>query len=68
MLKSGASQYIEFKSVEASFIYSGEGELFPVPDSRSAIFRDSSLSLSEKTRLGGFFKLVEAHLRTDEAD
>lgn len=67
MLKSGASQYIEFKSIDASFIYSGEGELSPVPDTRSAIFRDSSLSLSEKTRFGSFFKLVEAHLRAEVA-
>ncbi|THG09768.1 hypothetical protein TEA_019733 [Camellia sinensis var. sinensis] len=50
MLKSGASHYMEFKSVDANFVCDGDGKLLSVPDSRSAIFSDTSLGLAEKTR------------------
>ncbi|CAL5336772.1 unnamed protein product [Camellia sinensis] len=63
MLKSGASHYMEFKSVDANFVCDGNGKLLSVPDSRSAIFSDTSLGLAEKTRLGIFFKLVDGHLK-----
>ncbi|KAL7219261.1 hypothetical protein ACSBR2_012362 [Camellia fascicularis] len=63
MLKSGASHYMEFKSVDANFVCDGDGKLLSVPDSRSAIFSDTSLGLAEKTRLGIFFKLVDGHLK-----
>ncbi|CAL5394548.1 unnamed protein product [Camellia sinensis] len=43
MLKSGASHYMEFKSVDANFVCDGDGKLLSVPDSRSAIFSDTSL-------------------------
>ncbi|PSS00387.1 Rab escort protein [Actinidia chinensis var. chinensis] len=66
MLKSGTSQYMEFKSVDASFVCGGDGKLVTVPDSRSAIFKDTSLGLAEKTRLSSFFKLVEGHLKSDD--
>ncbi|GAB4848387.1 hypothetical protein Ancab_003082 [Ancistrocladus abbreviatus] len=62
MLKSGVSQYVEFKSIDASFIYDGNGNLSTVPDSRSAIFKDRSLGLTEKNQLMRFFKLVQEHL------
>ncbi|XP_052195973.1 rab escort protein 1 isoform X2 [Diospyros lotus] len=67
ILKSGASQYMEFKSVDASFLCGGEGNLLSVPDSRSAIFKDANLGLAEKNRLGRFFKLVEGHLKAAES-
>ncbi|KAF9593646.1 hypothetical protein IFM89_024463 [Coptis chinensis] len=52
MLKSGASHHVEFKSIDASFIYSEEdGKLYTVPDSRSAIFKDRTLGLMEKNQL-----------------
>ncbi|GMP97310.1 hypothetical protein CsSME_00045615 [Camellia sinensis var. sinensis] len=63
MLKSGASQYMEFKSVDANFVCDGDGKLSSVPDSRSAIFSDTTLGLAVKTRLGIFFKLVDGHLK-----
>lgn len=62
MLKSGASQYMEFKSIDASFIGDENGKLWNVPDSRAAIFKDKSLSLMEKNQLMRFFKLVQGHL------
>ncbi|XP_047322689.1 rab escort protein 1 [Impatiens glandulifera] len=68
LLKSGISQYVEFKSIGSSFISDGSGKLFNVPDSRSAIFKDTSLGLTEKTRLGKFFKLVEEHLKAVRSD
>lgn len=60
MLRSGASHHVEFKSVNASFLYH-EGKLLPVPDSREGIFKDRSLSLTEKSQLMRFFKLVREH-------
>lgn len=61
MLKSGASHHLEFKSVDASFVYR-EGKIWPVPDSREGIFKDRSLGLTEKSQLMRFFKLVRGHL------
>ncbi|KAL6959830.1 hypothetical protein U1Q18_039982 [Sarracenia purpurea var. burkii] len=68
MLKSGASQYMEFKNVDASFVRDGDGKLSSVPDSRSAIFKDSTLGLADKNRLASFFKLVEGHLKAVGSD
>lgn len=62
LIKSAASQYVEFKSVDASFVGDESGKLWNVPDSRAAIFKDKSLSLMEKNRLMRFFKLVQGQL------
>ncbi|KAL9393814.1 hypothetical protein Peur_013099 [Populus x canadensis] len=51
MLKSEASQYVEFNSVDASFVGDGNGKLWNVPDSRAAIIKDKSLTLMEKNQL-----------------
>ncbi|KAJ0244399.1 Rab escort protein 1 [Hirschfeldia incana] len=68
MLKSGSNNYVEFKSVDASFVGDSSGEVRSVPDSRAAIFKDKSLALLEKSQLMKFFKLVQAHLAEhDEA-
>ncbi|KFK38115.1 hypothetical protein AALP_AA3G071400 [Arabis alpina] len=72
MLKSGSNNYVEFKSVDSSFVGDSCGELRNVPDSRGAIFKDKSLTLLEKNQLMKFFKLVQQHLAstsetTDEA-
>ncbi|KAL0857988.1 hypothetical protein Bca101_063142 [Brassica carinata] len=66
MLKSGSNNYVEFKSVDASFVGDSSGELRNVPDSRGAIFKDKSLTLLEKNQLMKFFKLVQTHLVKDE--
>ncbi|XP_010248581.1 PREDICTED: rab escort protein 1 isoform X2 [Nelumbo nucifera] len=68
LLKSGASHHIEFKSIDASFIYTGDGRLLAVPDSRAAIFKDRSLGLTEKNQLMRFFKLVQEHFESVAAD
>lgn len=62
MLKSGASHYLEFKNIDASFVCDADGRFSTVPDSRAAIFKDRSLSLTEKNQLMRFFKLVQGHL------
>lgn len=63
MLRSGCSQYVEFKSIDASFVYEeNDKKLMSVPDSRAAIFKDKSLGLTEKNQLMRFFKLVQQHL------
>lgn len=62
MLKSGANNYVEFKSIDASFVGDSSGELRNVPDSRAAIFKDKSLTLLEKNQLMKFFKRVQSHL------
>ncbi|KAF2547661.1 hypothetical protein F2Q70_00023856 [Brassica cretica] len=67
MLRSGSNNYVEFKSVDASFVGDSSGELRSVPDSRGAIFKDKSLTLAEKNQLMKFFKLVQAHLAAEEA-
>ncbi|XP_041995229.1 rab escort protein 1-like [Salvia splendens] len=59
ILKTGINQYMEFKSVDASFVSSGEGKLESVPDSRSAIFKSRSLLGPEKYQLMNFFKHVQ---------
>ncbi|KAK2966845.1 hypothetical protein RJ640_027804 [Escallonia rubra] len=62
MLKSGTNQYMEFKNVDASFVFDkNSGGLNSVPDSRSAIFKDTSLSYREKNQLMSVFKLVQGH-------
>ena len=69
MLKSGASQYLEFKGIDASFVCDADGQFSTVPDSRAAIFKDRTLSLTEKNQLMRFFKLVQGHLAaSDEAE
>ncbi|KAF3532355.1 hypothetical protein DY000_02043761 [Brassica cretica] len=62
MLKSGSNNYVELKSVDASFVGDSSGELRNVPDSRGAIFKDKGLTLLEKNQLMKFFKLVQTHL------
>ncbi|KAI3867146.1 hypothetical protein MKX03_008198 [Papaver bracteatum] len=62
LLNSGGIHHVEFKSIDGSFIYGANGELSAVPDSRSAIFKDRSLGLTEKNQLMRFFKLVQAHI------
>ncbi|XP_015576358.2 rab escort protein 1 isoform X1 [Ricinus communis] len=66
MIKTGANQYVEFKSIDASFVGDENGKLWNVPDSRAAIFKDKSLSLMEKNRLMRFFKLVQSQIATNE--
>ncbi|KAL7154766.1 hypothetical protein ABFS83_03G024600 [Erythranthe nasuta] len=68
ILKTGINQYMEFKSVDASFISSADGKLENVPDSRSAIFKNRGLSLTEKNQLMKFFKLVQRHLGDEETE
>ncbi|XP_048128566.1 rab escort protein 1 isoform X2 [Rhodamnia argentea] len=65
ILRSGANQYVEFKSIDASLFYDKDGNLVNVPDSRAAIFKDKSLSLVEKNVLMRFFKLVQQHFSGD---
>ncbi|KAI3868927.1 hypothetical protein MKX03_025768, partial [Papaver bracteatum] len=70
LLNSGGKHYIEFNGNDCSFIYGANGELSAVPDSRSAIFKDRSLGLTEKNQLMRCFKLVQAHIEglTDHAE
>ncbi|GAY59394.1 hypothetical protein CUMW_194200 [Citrus unshiu] len=68
MLKSGASHYLEFKSIDATFMLDTDAKLCSVPDSRAAIFKDKSLGLMEKNQLMRFFKLVQGHLSLDESE
>ncbi|CAK9164952.1 unnamed protein product [Ilex paraguariensis] len=63
MLRLGVNQYMEFQSIEGSFVCDGDGKLWNVPDSRKAIFKDRSLGLTEKNQLMRFFKLVQEHLQ-----
>lgn len=68
MLKSGASHYLEFKSIDATFMLDADAKLCSVPDSRAAIFKDKSLGLVEKNQLMRFFKHVQGHLSLDESE
>ncbi|XP_058069577.1 rab escort protein 1-like isoform X2 [Magnolia sinica] len=64
LLRSGASNYLEFRSVSMSFMYL-DGRLLPVPHSREAVFKDRSLGLTEKTHLMRFFKLAREHFGSE---
>jgi Rab proteins geranylgeranyltransferase component A len=64
LLRSGGSHHVEFKSVEGGSLLYWEGQLYSVPDSRQAIFKDATLKLKEKNVLFRFFKLVQAHIAT----
>lgn len=67
MLKSEVSQYMEFKSIDASLIFDGvSGKLVSVPDSRAKIFKDKGLGLMEKNRLMKVLKVVQEHLEAKE--
>lgn len=66
ILKTDIYQYMEFKSVDGCFICEDDkGCLRAVPDSRSAIFKDKSLSFIEKNQLMKFFKLVQGHFENE---
>lgn len=65
ILRTGINQYMEFKSVEASFVSDAEGRLRSVPDSRKAIFSDRSLSFVEKNQLMKVFKRVQGHFAAE---
>ncbi|XWS45642.1 hypothetical protein CRYUN_Cryun15aG0154100 [Craigia yunnanensis] len=66
MLKFGACQYMEFKSIDATFLGDDKGNLWSAPDSRASIFKDKSLGLMEKNQLMRFFKLVQGHLAGEQ--
>ncbi|KAE8685955.1 myb family transcription factor family protein [Hibiscus syriacus] len=66
ILNNGANQYMEFKSIDATFVGDNKGNLLNVPDSRASIFKDKSLGLMEKNLLMRFFKLVQGHLAGEE--
>ncbi|KAL5221095.1 hypothetical protein ABZP36_025808 [Zizania latifolia] len=67
LLRSGGSHHVEFKSVEGGTLLYWEGGLYPVPDSRQAIFKDTTLQLKEKNLLFRFFKLVQTHIAASSA-
>jgi RAB protein geranylgeranyltransferase component A len=67
LLRSGGSHHVEFKSVEGGSLLYWDGCLYPVPDSRQAIFKDTTLKLKEKNILFRFFKLVRAHIAAASA-
>uniref|UniRef100_A0A0E0C0I0 Rab proteins geranylgeranyltransferase component n=1 Tax=Oryza meridionalis TaxID=40149 RepID=A0A0E0C0I0_9ORYZ len=67
LLRSGGSHHVEFKSVEGGTLLYWGGDLYPVPDSRQAIFKDTTLQLREKNLLFRFFKLVQAHIAASAA-
>ncbi|KAF0897882.1 hypothetical protein E2562_001601 [Oryza meyeriana var. granulata] len=67
LLRSGGSHHVEFKSVEGGTLLYWDGGLYTVPDSRQAIFKDTSLQLKEKNLLFRFFKLVQAHIAASAA-
>jgi len=67
LLRSGGSHHVEFKSVDGGSLLYWEGCLYPVPDSKGAIFRDTTLKLLEKNALYKFFNLVKAHIAATSA-
>ena len=50
LLRSGAHSYVEFKAVEAVALLQ-DGQLRPVPSSRSDVFTSTQLSASDKRAL-----------------
>ncbi|KAF8661532.1 hypothetical protein HU200_056952 [Digitaria exilis] len=62
LLRSGGSHHVEFKSVDGGSLLYWEGSLYPVPDSKQTIFKDTTLKLLEKNVLYRFLKLVQDHI------
>ncbi|KAL2635611.1 hypothetical protein R1flu_007090 [Riccia fluitans] len=67
LLRSGANHYVEFKGVDATYLWTGT-VLSAVPSSRADIFKDKSLSLSDKRFLMRFFRLVTDHANGEGAE
>ncbi|EFJ21498.1 hypothetical protein SELMODRAFT_106997 [Selaginella moellendorffii] len=61
LIKCGASNYLEFKGVQATYIWSGDG-FISAPTSSSELFQDRSLALRDKRRLMRFLKSVRAYI------
>ncbi|EFJ27101.1 hypothetical protein SELMODRAFT_96262 [Selaginella moellendorffii] len=61
LIKCGASNYLEFKGVQATYIWSGDG-FISAPTSSSELFQDRSLALRDKRRLMRFLKSVQAYI------
>lgn len=67
LLRSGANNYLEFKSLEASYMWTSEG-LSAVPASRADVFQARNLSLVEKRYLMRFFKMVVDHASSGKSE
>eukprot|EP00898_Chlorokybus_atmophyticus_P002211 jgi/Chlat1/2991/Chrsp2S04714 len=63
LVRSGAHQYLEFKAVEGTHLWTANG-LQPVPASRADVFKDRSLSAVEKRHLMRFLKTSAQHAET----
>eukprot|EP01104_Vermistella_antarctica_P011705 TRINITY_DN3302_c0_g1_i3.p2 TRINITY_DN3302_c0_g1~~TRINITY_DN3302_c0_g1_i3.p2 ORF type:complete len:124 (-),score=37.57 TRINITY_DN3302_c0_g1_i3:279-650(-) len=55
LIRSGVSSYLEFKTLEASFLFRDQS-IQLVPCSRAEVFRSKSISLIEKRYLMKFMK------------
>jgi RAB protein geranylgeranyltransferase component A len=67
LIKAQADHHVRFKAVEASFIWR-DGKMNAVPASRADIFRDKTLSLSDKRFLMRFFKLVTDYTENEDGE
>jgi len=57
LIRSGVGRYLEFKSIEHSFLYL-KSNFHRVPSSKNDIFSDKLLTLKEKRLLGKFISTV----------
>lgn len=58
LVHSGVTRYLEFKSVEASFVYKKGSKILKVPSSPQEVFTTSLIGLFEKRRLKNFLEFV----------
>lgn len=62
-LKSGVSEYLEFKSIEALFYLASSEEVLKVPCSKSDVFNSKLLTAMEKRLLTKFLQFVDDYGR-----
>ncbi|XP_014772262.1 rab GDP dissociation inhibitor alpha [Octopus bimaculoides] len=58
LIKTGVTRYLEFKSVEGSFVYKG-GKVYKVPASEREALSSTLLGLFEKRRFRRFLQFVQ---------
>ncbi|XP_065911583.1 rab GDP dissociation inhibitor beta-like [Dysidea avara] len=65
LIHSGVTRYLEFKSVEGSFVYSKGGKIHKVPSTESEALASSLMGLLEKRRFKNFLTYVNGYDEND---
>lgn len=64
LIHTGVTRYLEFKSVEGSYVYKG-GKIYKVPASETEALGSSLMGLFEKRRFRSFLQCVDGYREND---